>query len=66
MFNGVLRYIIYLAYSCNLFNPSSACKHKGSMIWGATVYANIRTNTQLISVFTSACTIIWLKDTMSS
>lgn len=54
MFNWVLWYIIYSAYSCNLFNHSSAWKHKGSVIWGATVYANIGMNTQLISVFASA------------
>lgn len=57
MFNGVLWCVIYSAYSCDLFNQSSARKHKGSMIWGAPVYANIGMNTQLISVFTSARTL---------
>lgn len=57
MFNGVLCYVIYSAHSCDLFNHSSAQKHKGPVIWGAPVYANIEMNTQLISVFTSAHTL---------
>lgn len=56
-FNGVLWCVIYSAYSCDLFNQSSAQRHKGPMIWGAPVSANIGMNTQLISVFTSAHTL---------
>lgn len=53
-FDGVLWSVIYSAYSCDLFNQSSAGKHKGSVIRGAPGYANTGLNTQLSSVFPSA------------